>query len=124
MSTQRAIFPILIMTLFLSVGGLLHAANHTPLDYTLEVSIDVPSSKILGVASIKLKAGETVTLQRGPSAFATCISGEEFAGAIRRKRSCRSRPGEMACSESATRVSSPPWRRLLAVTSGTDRPYQ
>jgi aminopeptidase N len=65
MSTRRAIFPILIMTLFLSVGGLLHAANDTPTDYTLEVSIDVHSSKIQGVASIRLKAGETMLIQTG-----------------------------------------------------------
>ena len=35
------------------------------LDYTLEVSIDVPSSKILGVASIRLKAGERMLHANG-----------------------------------------------------------
>ncbi len=35
------------------------------LDYTLEVSIDVPSSKIQGVASIRLKAGERMLYKRG-----------------------------------------------------------
>ena len=40
-------------------------AHEDPLDYRLRVSVDVHSSQINGVASIKLKAGQEVTLQNG-----------------------------------------------------------
>jgi aminopeptidase N len=67
MSAYRMIF-FLIITVTLSLGTeeLLHAADQGPIDYRLEVSVDVHSSKIQGVASMRLKAGEKIVVHRGP----------------------------------------------------------
>ncbi len=56
---------LIIMVVFLNPGGLLYASNQEPLDYGLEVSIDVRTSKIEGVASIRLKAGDKILLETG-----------------------------------------------------------
>ncbi|HME45031.1 MAG TPA: ChaN family lipoprotein [Syntrophorhabdales bacterium] len=45
---------------------MLHGQEQEPLDYALKVSIDVQSSKVEGVASIRLRAGEKILLQKGP----------------------------------------------------------
>ena len=66
MMTYRMFLFIVTVALFLSTGEILHGEDQQPLNYVLKVSIDLHSSKIEGVASIRLKAGEKVLLQKGP----------------------------------------------------------
>jgi aminopeptidase N len=65
MKIGRVLFSVVTLFSFLGSCGLLHAGDQRVLDYRLEVSIDVHSSKIQGVASIRLKAGDTILVQRG-----------------------------------------------------------
>ncbi|HVN23799.1 MAG TPA: ChaN family lipoprotein [Syntrophorhabdales bacterium] len=56
---------IFLISLVLGASGVLKAANQESVDYFLKVSIDVHSSTIKGVASIRLKQGDTLLVETG-----------------------------------------------------------
>ncbi len=72
--TRRFLFVVFFI---LGVGSALLHANEDVLDYSLEVSFNIPASKVNGIATIPIKEGQTIHLEKGRSNFLSVAQTEE-----------------------------------------------